>query len=609
MPAARATYGRSPPAETSAAPSSTAAAAAKGSATAKKRLDRRGTALTIERERCEIVRAVRPRLAILLASVAILVVGARACLGPEERIAFLLYDDAYYYAGVARHLAGGEGSTFDGIHGTNGYHPLWCWILVPLTRVVRDPGLAARAVGVLWFGLAALVPWAAWTAFRRRLGDGAAAVAAALFGLEPWIALSLARANGLETPLYALVLLASIAAFDRWIGDDTPPSLVVVSALGALAGCAALARLDGGFLPVALAAIVLVAGGRQWGPGPALARAVALGAAASAIVAPSLVWNDARFDSPMPVSGRTVALQAAAERAASGGTLSPANLAHRVALGTAGIPALVARRALEGLPGVRLLRHAGPAGGLVAVLALAAAGVLAWRSRPNPTRLGDPVRLLTVFVAMHYVVYAAWLWTEGEETYRVYYFMPEVLLVAVVAGIAVSSLLEASPRLARIAAWSGGALLVLHLLQQSESYLGWQDARPGRVAERFVYGWIRRTLPPDAVLGARDAGKLGWFSGHPVVGLDGLIGDQRMIEALRDGTEARFICDSTIRYLLFDRPWVGGFDPGNPTKPPEDGRGLPGVLHRLATSGTCALRDAGPATEDWVVLEIVRPPL
>jgi hypothetical protein len=34
-------------------------------------------------------------------------------------------DDFFYYAQVARHLAHGAGSTFDGIHRTNGYHPLW----------------------------------------------------------------------------------------------------------------------------------------------------------------------------------------------------------------------------------------------------------------------------------------------------------------------------------------------------------------------------------------------------------------------------------------------------------------------------------------------------
>jgi hypothetical protein len=34
-------------------------------------------------------------------------------------------DDFFYYAQIARHLAHGGGSTFDGIHYTNGYHPLW----------------------------------------------------------------------------------------------------------------------------------------------------------------------------------------------------------------------------------------------------------------------------------------------------------------------------------------------------------------------------------------------------------------------------------------------------------------------------------------------------
>jgi hypothetical protein len=38
-------------------------------------------------------------------------------------------DDFFYYAQVARHVAQGAGSTFDGIHRTNGYHPLWLGVL------------------------------------------------------------------------------------------------------------------------------------------------------------------------------------------------------------------------------------------------------------------------------------------------------------------------------------------------------------------------------------------------------------------------------------------------------------------------------------------------
>src|SRR5678815_5598767 len=108
----------------------------------------------------------------------ILCVGIFACLGPEERIVFLLYDDAFYYLGVARHLAAGAGSTFDGLHATNGYHPLWCWALVPLLRAASDPGTAVRLAGLLWFALAAAVPAALWWVLRPRTGPTGAALAA-----------------------------------------------------------------------------------------------------------------------------------------------------------------------------------------------------------------------------------------------------------------------------------------------------------------------------------------------------------------------------------------------------------------------------------------------
>ncbi|QGJ70199.1 Hypothetical protein PBC10988_18930 [Planctomycetales bacterium 10988] len=35
------------------------------------------------------------------------------------------FDDSFYYFEIAKNLAHGEGSTFDRIHPTNGYHPLW----------------------------------------------------------------------------------------------------------------------------------------------------------------------------------------------------------------------------------------------------------------------------------------------------------------------------------------------------------------------------------------------------------------------------------------------------------------------------------------------------
>jgi len=124
------------------------------------------------------------RLALLAVVALIALSGIRLCTGPEETLAFLLYDDAYYYFGVARNLAAGHGSTFDGIHSTNGYHPLWCWLLVPVFALVDDPGRAVRVIGAVWFVLAAVAPCALWWALRPRTGASGAVMAAALFGLH-----------------------------------------------------------------------------------------------------------------------------------------------------------------------------------------------------------------------------------------------------------------------------------------------------------------------------------------------------------------------------------------------------------------------------------------
>src|SRR5215204_2284110 len=46
-------------------------------------------------------------------------------------------DDAYYYFKVAQNISEGHGSTFDGINKTNGYHPLWMLICVPIFALGR----------------------------------------------------------------------------------------------------------------------------------------------------------------------------------------------------------------------------------------------------------------------------------------------------------------------------------------------------------------------------------------------------------------------------------------------------------------------------------------
>ncbi len=50
----------------------------------------------------------------------------------------LVADDSYYYFKIADNIAHGLGSSFDGISPTNGYHPLWLAVLIPVFGFVNQ---------------------------------------------------------------------------------------------------------------------------------------------------------------------------------------------------------------------------------------------------------------------------------------------------------------------------------------------------------------------------------------------------------------------------------------------------------------------------------------
>src|SRR6266542_3510659 len=63
-------------------------------------------------------------------------------------------DDAYYYFKVAQNITEGHGSTFDGVNQTNGYHPLWMLVCVPIFALARfDLILPLRVLLLVMSGL------------------------------------------------------------------------------------------------------------------------------------------------------------------------------------------------------------------------------------------------------------------------------------------------------------------------------------------------------------------------------------------------------------------------------------------------------------------------
>jgi len=67
-----------------------------------------------------------------------------------REIIFRVPDDASYYLKIAENFNNGKGFSFDGLHQTNGFQPLWQFILIALTFIYKsDPETTLRIVLIL----------------------------------------------------------------------------------------------------------------------------------------------------------------------------------------------------------------------------------------------------------------------------------------------------------------------------------------------------------------------------------------------------------------------------------------------------------------------------
>ena len=116
-------------------------------------------------------------------------------------------DDAYYYFKVAENISEGHGSTFDGINVTNGYHPLWMIICIPIFSLARfDLILPLRILLVVMAGLSCITSILLFRLLRKYAGLFAAMMAASFWALSLEIH-GIVTQQGMETGIVALAIV------------------------------------------------------------------------------------------------------------------------------------------------------------------------------------------------------------------------------------------------------------------------------------------------------------------------------------------------------------------------------------------------------------------
>lgn len=523
------------------------------------------------------------RLLLGLLLLAVLAPRALYVLQPDEgRVAIPVVDDGYYNLTIARNVAAGRGFTFDGTAVTTGFHPLVVLVAVPVFAACGGGTTAPlRVILTIYALLGVLLGWMIYRVVRRVGGPGTALIALLLYATSPATGMLVNTLNGCDTVFGGILLTGFVCYWLAAVRGRADPGARRYLVLGLLGGSLGLARLDLGIFAAVLGVVLLV-GMLKHPASLRLGRLALYVIGGLAMITPWVVMNLALTGRPLPDNGRAVTL------------ISRATAASEVRLGEHGLlrsfggadPA--PRGGLEPYPGDRVppafyrtmlthgglaaLRESPPTGLLFTTAELATRGlerlgltaasrqlrlvgfpflasiaggalilVLLWLRRRRLGELPEEVRGLWFLVPAGLLLFAAYpLVVFGSWFFGRYYFplaVLSLLLLPVIARVLTRSWTPVKVALVVVIA-VGGFLL---------------DSGPGllRPAPRNFYEQARRVaerLPADAVVGAIQAGHLGFFAPQRVINLDGKV-NSRAHRALAERRVLDYARSEQVRFI------------------------------------------------------------
>lgn len=436
-----------------------------------------------------------------------------------------MVDDGFYYLKIAQHLAHGAGSTFDGLHLTNGYHPLWlaclalfAW-LAPNTESVL---ILMLLIQCLTLALSAVL---VYHTARLFIGQVASALAALV-----WVEFAYRWAlSGMEFHLHALGLTALGYVYARWFADTRPTTPRPYFLLGLLASLTFLARLEILLLAGCLGAWLWLRRAPKRG---LMFFVLPIGLTLIAYVTLNLAW----FGHAWPVSG-------AVKRAWSEQYLLQDPLYQ-----TFGWLAAKANNLLWPL---RYFRRwfsvyvlLGTLGALIGAIA--------------STRIRRAFGPFIAFSLLQWLSYT--LIYHTGLSYPPWYYAAQPWLTAMLGAWLADELWR---RLTSAPGRSVGTAILLAVALSVSVYTFWNMARrqvayQPDFAHEPLYAaalWAGEHLPPNAVVGAWSAGAVSHFFAGRVINVDGLVNNWAFYQ-----TEQYRLCDylstNHVTYLVdvFDFP-------------------------------------------------------
>ena len=463
-----------------------------------------------------------------------------------------LPDDALYYFVIAHNAVSLHSVSLDGTDPTNGFHPLWLVLMVPIFGGSALGGEAPIHWALTLCSLLdGLTIWLIAKVVMELVGrEKPGVLAAMLYAANPSVILQ--TTNGLETAAALALQAALLMCYLRWLASANPQRWVLP--VGLLGGLLLLARSD----MVFFLALLLLAALGYWRDRAGAVRAILVGGLATLIVAPWLVWGRTAVGSWIQESGLAV----------------PFAIRARFALDHGGQAAQVAGESLRQLLHPALWGRGDPVAlpfGLgVALWVLVLAGLIwQWRAKRPTREMAALVPLIGASVLL-LLFHAALRWYP-----RPWYFVSAGLTFAISAGLVVSRTGVLERRTFSV----GVAFLVYYALA---GYVLWSvGLYPWQKEMLAASTWLRGHLPERADVGSFNAGIYAYFSDRRVVNLDGVV-NHEAFEAVREGQVLPYLRKAGIEYVVdYDSAIFREYAPFM-------GEGYPGGLMQVAVLGGTA---------------------
>jgi len=447
---------------------------------------------------------------------------------PEQAVVFSAADDGLYYPKLAQNLVATGRCTYDGVTRTNGFHPLWLLMLLPVYATIGDSWAALQGVYGLVAGLQ-LTAMGLLFAAARRLRMTAAGWAAAV-----WIVFLNLRSftvffSLLESPL-SLLLLLGYFVYALRAGERRFEQPVWAGVAGLLIGLCFLARLDSFLLAVAYGVVAIGRMVRRKSCRPLVKSAGIAAVGCLLLAGPYLGYNWKCFGHLQPVSAwmKTGGFSVRESWAVMSGWVWH-QLIPRVqyVLGWTTVPRVVMAGVMAGA-GILFVGYllSGPRRGRVAALAGAC-----------------PEWVLFAGLHMGFIILAA----PHEAAASAWYWVPQILLAGLAAGVALPDFGGAKITIVPVVV----GLLVLVQLWFYPVFLGRKAMSSAKLE---VARFLREHTDPSAHAAMFDSGITAYFSERNFTGLNGLIGDFEHAELMRRRAYATALERNGVDYLVLDTP-------------------------------------------------------